>query len=207
MRETAQVRAITIHGVHVELVQRPHVALRWIGLGRAETVVHVAGPEEQTIAPRQEPAASGFTLAVRHARQRRAIGAHHVLLIAGATVARRLECDPLPIAAEIRFRVLATIGDLTNVRQVAFGRIDGASDAHARHRRGCAGARRRCAGGHDGQRRDGDGWDAANVLHVTVSGENEQGAGQTCPAPLTTYEHRATRVLRAITDGAWARLP
>src|SRR4051794_5071540 len=51
----------------------------------------------------------------------RPVDVHDELLIAAATVARRLENQALAIVAEIRFRILTAEGELPDVPQVAFG--------------------------------------------------------------------------------------
>jgi hypothetical protein len=49
----------------------------------------------------------------------RAIDVHDELLIASSAVARRLIDQASPVAAEIRFRILTTKGELPDVLEVA----------------------------------------------------------------------------------------
>ena len=143
VREPAHVGAITVHREDVELVERPDVAFARIRLGWADAVVHMAAAEEQSIAAGNEPAARGLAVAVGHPVEPRSIGAHHILLIAGATVARRLERDPLAVVAEIRFGIFTTVGDLADVGEMWLARVAGAGNVHTGRRRGRAARRRR----------------------------------------------------------------
>ena len=74
--------------------------------------------EEQPLAIGEEPRTSGLAVSVRDALEIRPVDAHHVLLVARATVARGLEGEPLSIAAKIRFGVFTTERDLPDIGEV-----------------------------------------------------------------------------------------
>src|ERR1700716_4231490 len=80
---------------------------------RSEQDALVAGVEEAT---RRLACIRG------DAAQRGAVHVHDVLLVARPSVARALENELPAIGAEVRFRVLAAIGQLANVVQMTFGR-------------------------------------------------------------------------------------
>src|SRR5688572_33403942 len=103
--------------------------------------------EEEALAIGKEPAAGRLSFAIRHSRQSAAVDAHHVLLVAGASVACRLKRQPLTIAAEIRLGVFSTKRDLADrgemalavlLRYVAALRRAAECSARSYVRRGCA---------------------------------------------------------------------
>src|SRR4051812_47055919 len=54
---------------------------------------------------------------------------HGVFLIACASIPRALKYEALSVGAEIGFRILAAVGELANVREVALA-VDGCDNGH-----------------------------------------------------------------------------
>jgi hypothetical protein len=57
-----------------------------------------------------------------------AIDVHHVLLIAASPIARALEDEASPVGTEVRFRILAAVGELAQVVEVALSGLGGADE-------------------------------------------------------------------------------
>jgi hypothetical protein len=62
----------------------------------------------------------------------RAVGIHDVLLVASSSVARALEDQAPPVVAEVRFRVLAAVGELTDIPEVGFAWLGSNRNRNAR---------------------------------------------------------------------------
>src|SRR3970282_686026 len=81
--------------------------------------------EEQALTVGKKPPARSLSATVRNALEAGAIDPHHILLVAGVSLARRLEREPLTVAAEIRFGVLAAECHLPDGGEVALTGLRG----------------------------------------------------------------------------------
>ena len=147
--------SVAAYGINVEGVDAPHVTLRRIGLHRAAAIGRVCRCEKEPLAAREKPSA-GSLPTDRHLGESGAVAAHDVLLVAGTAVARGLEGDPLTIGAEIRLRILAAVGELTDVRDMSFAAVGGDDAARGNCVGASTGARRRGAGRREAGSRNKD---------------------------------------------------
>src|SRR4051812_44741391 len=123
--ESAESRAVGAGGVDVERVEPPHIALRRIGSRRAILLERLARREENAPVTVHEISAGCLADAARYSAHPRAVDVHHVLLVAGPTVAGALENEPLSVVAEIGFGILAAVGELPDVAQMLLARLRG----------------------------------------------------------------------------------
>src|SRR5665647_1035713 len=118
-REPVQLTAVGASSVDVVRIETPHVPLRRIGLRGTVALLGVRRSEENALIVRVEEAAGGLARPGRHAMYAGAVDVHDELLIAGASIASALEDQATAIGAEIRFGVLAAIGELPEVSQMS----------------------------------------------------------------------------------------
>ena len=145
-----ELAAVGPRGVDVVRIQAPHVAPGGIRLWRALLLFGMGRAEEDALVVRVEETAGRLAGSGRDAVQAGAIDVHDEFLIAGAAVARALEDQPVAAAAEVRFGILPTIGELAKIGQMPLtdsgsngghgGRMACAGDAGDRDQGQCAGA-------------------------------------------------------------------
>ena len=122
-RELARSRAVQAHREDVvALVDRPHVPLREIGLGRARGVVMVRRGVQDLVAGGVEVGARRAALAgAGHARVAR-LGIEQVDLVAAAPRLAGLEHEPRAIEGPVRLGVFATESQLAYVAEMGLAR-------------------------------------------------------------------------------------
>jgi hypothetical protein len=115
------ITAVRIRGVELEVPQGPDIPERVVDRRRARRVVGKCRGIDDPLVALNEETAGGAPQPVRDPAHLRAIRAHHILLVAsGIDRVLALKDQPGPIAAEVRFGIVATEGELPNVGQVCF---------------------------------------------------------------------------------------
>jgi hypothetical protein len=80
----------------------------------------MARREQDTTVTVHEVAAGRFAETVGDPPDVRAVGVHHVLLVARSSVASALKNQSLAVVAEVRLSVLATVRELTDISEMGF---------------------------------------------------------------------------------------